>query len=99
MLDCHMTAHAEARKQQRGFRNLDIAPLVSIGEPCDFDGYRMSRRSAQREIGRLKARIHQLERLAGCIAVVCEGSVVTIHHGKNDKSNRRRRDGGKRHAS
>lgn len=96
MLDFHMTVHSETRKQQRGFRNVDIDLLLSLGEPCDFDGYRISRRSAQREIERLKAQIHQLERLAGSIAVVCEGSVVTVHHGENDKSNRRRRNGGKR---
>ena len=98
MLDFHMTVHAETRKQQRGFRNVDIDVLLSIGEPCDSDSYRISRRSVQREIGRLKAKIQQLERMAGSIAVVCDGSVVTIHHGENDNSHRRR-NGGKRHGS
>jgi hypothetical protein len=45
----------------------------------------------------LKAKIQQIERLAGSTAVICEGSVVTIHHGENSKSNCRRRSGGTRH--
>jgi len=97
MLDFHMTDHAEARKQQRGFRNADIDLLLSLGEPCGCDGYRVSHQVAQGEIGRLKAQIQQIERLAGSIAVICEGSVVTVHHGENAKSNRCRRNGGKRH--
>lgn len=97
MLDFHMTDHAETRKQQRGFRNFDIELLLRHGEPCGCDGYRISRQFAQREISRLKAQIQQLERLAGSIAVVCEGSVVTVHHGENAKSNRRPLSAGKRH--
>lgn len=97
MFDFHMTYHAEVRKQQRGFRNADIDLLLSLGEPCGCDGYRVSNQIAQNEIGRLKAQIQQIERLAGSIAVVCEGSVITVHHGENSKSNNRRRSGGKRH--
>jgi hypothetical protein len=96
MLDIRMTDHAEMRKQQRGFRNVDMDLLLSLSEPCGRDGYRVSRQSAQSEIARLKAQIQQIERLAGSIAVVCEGSVVTVHHGENAKSNRSR-NGGKRH--
>lgn len=97
MLDFRMTDHAEMRKQQRGFRNVDMDLLLSLGEPCGREGYRVSRQSAQCEIARLKAQIQQIERLAGSIAVVCEGSVVTVHHGENAKSNRRRHNGGRRH--
>jgi hypothetical protein len=97
MLDFHITDHAETRKQQRGFRNIDINLLLSLGEPCGRDGYRVSHQTAQREIRRLKEQIHRLERLSGSIAVVCEGSVVTVHHGENDKSNCRRRNRGKYH--
>ncbi|OUS19683.1 hypothetical protein A9Q95_15670 [Rhodobacterales bacterium 59_46_T64] len=93
MLDVHMTDHAEVRKQQRGFRNADIDLLLSLGEPCGCDGYRVSHQTAQNEIARLKAQIQHIERLAGSIAVVCEGSGVTVHHGENPKSNRRRRKG------
>lgn len=96
MLDFHMTFHAELRKQQRGFRNADIDLLLTLGEPCGCDGYRLSHRTALNEIGRLKAQIQQIERLAGSIAVVCENSVVTVHHGENKKSNNRRRCGGSR---
>lgn len=99
MLDVHMTDHAEVPKQQRGFRNADIDLLLSLGESCGCDGYRVSHQTAQNEIGRLKAQIQQIERLAGSIAVVCEGSVVTVHHGENPKSSRRRRKGGKRHGN
>ena len=94
MLDFHLTDHAEKRKQQRGFRSADIDLLLSLGEPCGCDGYRVSHQTARNEIERLKARIQQIERLAGSIAVVCEGSVVTVHHGENNKSNCRRRRGG-----
>lgn len=97
MLDFHMTDHAETRKQQRGFRNADIDLLLSLAEPCGHDGYHVSHQIAQSEIGRLKAKIQQIERLAGSIAVICEGSVVTIHHGENSKSNCRRRNGRTRH--
>jgi len=96
MLDYHMTDHAEMRKQQRGFRNADIDLLLSLGESCGCDGYRVSHQTAQNEIRRLKAKIQQIERLVGSIAVVCENSVVTIHHGENKKSNSRRRRGGSR---
>ena len=93
MLDFHITDHVETRKQQRGFRNVDIDLLLTLGEPCGCDGYRVSHQTARNEIGRLKAQIQQIERLAGSIAVVCEGSVVTVHHGENNKSNSRRRRG------
>lgn len=96
MLDFLMTDHAETRKQQRGFRNVDIELLISLGEPFGSDGYRISRKFAQREISRMKKQIQQLERLAGSIAVVCEGSLVTVHHGEHTKATRRRRNGGKR---
>lgn len=99
MLDFHMTDHAATRKQQRGFRNIDIGLLLSLGEHCGCDDYRISRQFAQCEIGRLKAQIQQLERLAGSVAVVCEGSVVTVHHGEYGKSNRRRLKGRKRHGN
>lgn len=97
MLDFHMTDHAEMRKQQRGFRNADIDLLLSLGEPCGCEGLQLSRQAAQHEIAQLKAQIHRIERLAGSIAVVCEGSMITVHHGENARSNRRRRNGGKRH--
>jgi len=97
MLDLHTTDHAEMRKQQRGFRNADVELLISLGEPFGSDGYRISRKFARHEICRLKDRIQQLERLAGSIAVVCDGSLVTVHHGDHAKSNRRRKIGGKRH--
>jgi hypothetical protein len=97
MLDVHMTDHAEVRKQQRGFRNADIDLLLSLAEPCGRNGYHVTHQIAQSEIGRLKAKIQQIERLAGSTAVICEGSVVTIHHGENSKSNCRRRSGGTRH--
>lgn len=96
MLDVHMTDHAKVRQQQRGFRNADLDLLLFLGEPCGFDGYRVSHRTARNEIRRLKARIQQVERLAGSIAVVCGNSVVTIHHGENKKSSSRRRRGGSR---
>lgn len=99
MLDFQMTGHAETRKQQRGFRNVDIDLLLSLGEPCGCDGYRVSHQIAQSEIGRLKAQIQQIERLAGSIAVICEGSVVTVHHGENRKSNCRRKNGGTHHGN
>jgi hypothetical protein len=99
MFDFHMTDHAETRKQQRGFRNADIELMLSLGEPCGCDGYQVSHQVAQSEIGRLKAQIQQIERLAGSIAVICEGSVVTVHHGENSKSNCRRRSGGKHHGN
>jgi len=99
MLNFHMTDHAEVRKQQRGFRNADIDILLSLAEPCGCDGYRLSHKTAQNEIGRLKAQIQQIERLAGSIAVICEVSVVTVHHGENSKSNGRRRSGGTRHGN
>ncbi len=99
MLDFHITDHAETRKQQRGFRNIDINLLLSLAEPWGCDCYRVSHQIARREIKLLKAQIHRIERLAGSIAVVCEGSVVTVHHGENDKSNCRRRNGGKYHGS
>ncbi len=96
MLDFHITEHAEKRKQQRGFRDADIDLLLSLGEPCGRDGYRFTHRTARNEIERLKAQIQQIERLAGSIAIVCEGSVVTVHHGENNKSNLSRRRGGLR---
>lgn len=99
MLDFQVTDHAETRKQQRGFCNADIDLLLSLAEPCGHDGYRVSSQAAQNEIRRLKAKIQQIERLAGSIAVICEGSVVTVHHGENSKSNSRRRNGGKRHGN
>jgi hypothetical protein len=86
MLDFHMTDHAEMRKQQRGFRNVDIDLLLSLGETCGCDGFQLSRQSAQREIARLKAQINRIERLAGSIAIVCGNSMVTVHHGENAKS-------------
>ena len=98
MTDFCMTHHAETRKQQRGFRNADIDLLMALGEPCGCDVYRLSRQCAQREIQRMKAQIQQLERLAGSIAVVCEGSVVTVHHGENYKDHHTR-NGGKRRGS
>lgn len=97
MLDLRMTRHGETRKQQRGFRNADIDLLLKLGEPCGHDGYRISQKQAQHEIGRLKEIIERLQRLSGCIAVVCEGHVVTVHHGENSKSNLRRRCGENRH--
>lgn len=99
MLDFHITNHAETRKQQRGFRNADIDVLLRLGDPCGGDGLRLSHQSAQHEIARLKAQIHQIERLTGSIAVVCGDSVVTVHHGENARSNRYRRNGGKRYGN
>ena len=99
MSDYRLTVHAETRKQQRGFRNADIDLLLSLGEQGDFDRFTISRQAAQREIERLKVRIHQIERLAGSVVVLGGGSVITVHHGENEKSPRRRRDGGARHAN
>jgi hypothetical protein len=97
MLDHYITDHAEMRKQQRGFRNADIELLIGLGEPFGSDGFRISRKSALYEISLLKDRIQRLERLAGSIAVVSDGYLVTVHHGENAKSNRRRKSGGRRH--
>ena len=95
MLDIHVTRHAQERLRQRGYRDTDITMLLRVAEPFGEDVYRLSNQVAQRAIERLKGAIRQIERLTGSIAVICEGALVTIHHGekalrsRNSKKERR----------
>lgn len=91
MSDLSISLHARQRIAQRGFQTGDCEVIYRLGETVGRDGYHLTKAIAQREICRLKAEIQRIERLAGCIAVICGDTIVTVHHGENRSSLRSRR--------
>ncbi len=75
-----MTAHAQRRKQQRGFREADIAIIYQTATQVAPDAYMLTRADAAREIEKRKREIQQLERLCGSKVVIEGDTVITCYH-------------------
>ena len=75
-----LTAHAEARAQQRGFTEKDLEIIVSLGVPKRKAGgaveYCLTKAVKQKEVTNLKRQLQRLERLAGKAVVLSEDGVV-----------------------
>ncbi len=75
-----MTAHAQRRKQQRGFRDADIAIVLQTATQVAPDAYMLTRADAAREIAKRKREIQQFERLSGSKIIVEGDTVITCYH-------------------
>ncbi len=80
MTEISMTAHAQRRKQQRGFRDADIAIIFQIATHVAPDAYMLTRADAAREIANRKREIRQIERLAGSKIIMVGDTVITCYH-------------------
>ncbi|MCY4312481.1 MAG: hypothetical protein OXD44_02090 [Gammaproteobacteria bacterium] len=65
-----ITRHGEIRMSQRGFRKTDLEFLLAYGTEIGRDRIMLTKQDAAREIGMLKKKIANLERLSGKVLVV-----------------------------
>ena len=72
-----ITRHGEIRMSQRGFRKTDLEFLLAYGTEIGRDRIMLTKQDAAREIGMLKKKIANLERLSGKVLVV-SGEQVEI---------------------
>jgi hypothetical protein len=75
-----MTAHAQRRKQQRGFRDADIAIVLQTARQVAPDAYMLTRADAAHEIEKRKREIQQLERLIDTKIIIEGDIVITCYH-------------------
>ena len=75
-----VTRHGVARMQQWGISARDVDLIVEYGTVERPGLHRLRNRDADREIRQCKLRIHTLERLRGCAAVVEDDTLVTCFH-------------------
>jgi len=88
MTEISMTAHAQRRKQQRGFRNADISIVLQIATQVAPDAYMLTRADAAFEIAKRKGEIQQLERLSGSKIIIAGDTVITCYHAYREEQKR-----------
>lgn len=89
MLDLTVTAHAQTRLRQRGFKQADIEAVLSAATRLSGDAFFLSKRDAQREIEKRKREIQQFERLSGTELILVGEKLITAYH--CDSSHRAKR--------
>lgn len=84
-----VTAHADARLRQRGYRAEDLDLILSLGTE-GAEGVVLTNADAQREINRMKRHIHRLERLRGTAVIMADGTVVSVYRPESRIASRSR---------
>lgn len=88
-----LSKHAEQRIRQRGRRRSDIDAILSCGTPIDGASYYLLDRDVDREIGRRKREISDLERLRGWrVVMVGDEKVATVYRASRRTEKRLLRD-------
>ena len=80
MLDLRVTAHAQTRMRQRGFKQADIEAVLSAETRLSGDAFFRSRCDAQREIEKRKLEIQQFERLPGTELILVGEKLITAYN-------------------
>jgi hypothetical protein len=88
MIKISMTAHAQTRKQQRGFRDADISTILQTATQVAPDAYMLTRADAAREIAKKKREIQQLERLSGSKIIIEGDKIITCYHALKEEQKR-----------
>lgn len=88
MIEYPMTRHAECRKQQRGFRDVDISIVMKTATQVAPDAYMLTQVDAEREIAKRKREIQQLERLRGSKIIVAGDAIITCYHANSNERKR-----------
>ncbi len=83
-----MTAHAQRRKQQRGFRDADISIVLQTATQVAPDAFMLTRADAAREIAKRKREIQQFERLSGSKIIIEGDTVITCYHAHEHEQKR-----------
>ena len=74
------TKHAKIRMAQRGIKEKDADIVLAYGTSIGRNRYFLKKRAAAREIGYLKQKIAQFERLKDKVVVVVDDHLITAYH-------------------
>jgi hypothetical protein len=74
-----LTAHAQARIRQRGFREEDLKILLACGSRSHDGALTLTQRDAAEAKNALRRRMAALDRLTGMTAIVDGNQVITVY--------------------
>ena len=87
-MNLELTDHARSRLRQRGFRERDIALVLTFGTPGSRGRYLLRARDVLAAIRDLKRTMADLQRLRNAVVVVEDDSVVTVYHSATRRARR-----------